>query len=412
MGPLELTKNLNDFAQSYAETLALKDKMEGSSFEKRDKACGGSTGESLYHLFTKSKTFTITGAKVVDFWYEQIKDYDFDNSTGKGNKVIGNFSQIVWKDTTQLGVGIAKSSKSSVFVVANYQPNGNYLSKFADNVFPVQLDEKTKEELEKELKKEQEKKEQEEKEKEKWRKEMEEKEKLKKEKKEKEKMEQLKLDKIEQEENDQILKEILNDENTGKELKSFNSKIPADKGHYLSISLKKQKNSIFVPTQEDLERFRRDGLKRHNYYRKYHQVEPLILTKKLSDYSQYYAETLAEKNIMQHSDEKETEKIYGGWTGENLYTYWTSASNLKLTGADGVDRWYDEIKDYDFRKGDTKNGRPIGHFTQLVWKGSTKVGMGVARNSENHVYVVANYYFGGNIVGSFKTNVLPAKIKK
>ena len=116
--------------------------------------------------------------------------------------------------------------------------------------------------------------------------------------------------------------------------------------------------------------------------------------------------------MMEHSAMKDRDKIDGDWAGENIFTYLTSGSNLKITGVDAVGEWYDEIKDYDFRICDTKNGRPIGHFTQLVWKGSTKVGMGVAKNSENNVYVVANYNFTGNIDGYFKANVLPAKVKK
>ena len=109
---------------------------------------------------------------------------------------------------------------------------------------------------------------------------------------------------------------------------------------------------------------------------------------------------------------KDRDKIYGDWAGENIFTYWTSGSNLKITGVDAVGEWYDEIKDYDFRICDTKIGRPIGHFTQLVWKGTTKVGFGLARNKENSVYVIAYYYFAENIDGYFKKNVLPMKIIK
>ena len=72
------------------------------------------------------------------------------------------------------------------------------------------------------------------------------------------------------------------------------------------------------------------------------------------------------------------EKIYGDWTGENLYYFWTSSSNLTINGAAAVDSLYDEIKDYDFSKGDSKNGGVVGHFTQLVWKGTSQLGMGVA----------------------------------
>jgi len=204
---------------------------------------------------------------------------------------------------------------------------------------------------------------------------------------------------------------MIEDEKTGSTKKGINKEIPADPGHYLSIPIKIKKNGVFIPTKAALARFQRDGCKRHNYYRKYHQVGPLYLTAKLNDFAQNYAETLASKNVRQHSADDMREKIYGDWTGENLYYFWTSDSNLTITGADGVDSWYEEIFDYDFKKGDTKNGKVVGHFTQLVWKGSTQLGMGVARNNNNNVYVVANYHFGGNYNNQNLTNVFVFKAK-
>ena len=133
------------------------------------------------------------------------------------------------------------------------------------------------------------------------------------------------------------------------------------------------------------------------------------LTQKLNDYAQKYAETLATKDEMEHSSDKALKKIYGDWTGENLYYFWTSAKNLTINGAAAVDDWYDEIKDYDFAKGKSKNGGVVGHFTQLVWKGSTQLGLGVARSSKNSVYVVGNYHRGGNYNNEYLKNVFPAK---
>ena len=121
-------------------------------------------------------------------------------------------------------------------------------------------------------------------------------------------MEKNKLDEKEQEENEIFLKEIINDEKNGKALKSFNSKFPPDKCYYLSIVLKAAKDTVFIPRQENLHRFRPDGLKRHNYYRKYHQAGPLILTKKLNDFAQNYDEILAKKNMMMHSPEEDRDK--------------------------------------------------------------------------------------------------------
>lgn len=50
----------------------------------------------------------------------------------------------------------------------------------------------------------------------------------------------------------------------------------------------------------------------------------------------------------------------------------------------------------------------VGHFTQVVWKSSEEVGVGLATDG-NTVFVVGQYKPAGNISspGYFKDNVLP-----
>ena len=198
-------------------------------------------------------------------------------------------------------------------------------------------------------------------------------------------------------------------EETGSMVNSHNNNIPGDTEKYLNIKFNNKKNGVFIPTPNDLERFRKDGLKRHNYYWKYHQSGPLELTKKLNDYAQNYAEHLASINQMEHSPKDKRNEIYGDWTGENLYYFWSSDSNLAINGAEPIDSWYDEINDYDFSNGRSKNGGIVGHFTQLVWNDSTQLGLGAAKSTKNSVYVVANYHFGGNFNSAELKNVFPAK---
>lgn len=45
--------------------------------------------------------------------------------------------QVVWKDSRELGVAVARSRTGQVFVVANYSPPGNFVGCFAENVPPV-----------------------------------------------------------------------------------------------------------------------------------------------------------------------------------------------------------------------------------------------------------------------------------
>ena len=75
---------------------------------------------------------------------------------------------------------------------------------------------------------------------------------------------------------------------------------------------------------------------------------------------------------------------------------------------------YDEIYNYNFKTGDKINGGVIGHFTQMVWKSSTRVGYGVAVASSpkwgtygsKMVFVVAKYTPGGN-TPPYTANVMP-----
>ncbi|XP_049819265.1 Golgi-associated plant pathogenesis-related protein 1-like [Aethina tumida] len=89
---------------------------------------------------------------------------------------------------------------------------------------------------------------------------------------------------------------------------------------------------------------------------------------------------------------------------EKIYITPNSNPNCILKGHEAVDTWYDEINRYNFnRYGFSKN---TGHFTQVVWRGSQELGVGIAR-AGNKTYV-CNYYPPGNYRGQFQENVLPA----
>ncbi len=149
----------------------------------------------------------------------------------------------------------------------------------------------------------------------------------------------------------------------------------------------------------DFTQFQQEGLIMHNKYRAEHHVPEMELNKELCEIAQKYADELAKRNIMQHSHAK-----FKGTAsmGENLF--W--CSGYEPNGGAGVTSWYDEIHDYDFKNGKSKNGNVVGHFTQVVWKESKYVGMGIGKVG-NSYYVVANYYPAGNLVGAEVQNVFP-----
>lgn len=48
----------------------------------------------------------------------------------------GRFTQLIWKGTSRLGVGISTHPFSNVYVVCNYEPRGNNEGQYTKNVLP------------------------------------------------------------------------------------------------------------------------------------------------------------------------------------------------------------------------------------------------------------------------------------
>ena len=93
--------------------------------------------------------------------------------------------------------------------------------------------------------------------------------------------------------------------------------------------------------------------------------------------------------------------------GENIWKMCREeCPGESLQGTRPVDDWYNEVKLYDYNNGQFSN--KTGHFTQLVWVASQKLGLGVARGNGNTI-VVANYDPPGNYPGQFQKNVLQPK---
>ena len=48
--------------------------------------------------------------------------------------IIGHFTQVVWKNSKNLGIAKARSSSGKIIVVANYEPAGNFIGQYVQNV--------------------------------------------------------------------------------------------------------------------------------------------------------------------------------------------------------------------------------------------------------------------------------------
>ncbi|KAG2494171.1 hypothetical protein HYH03_007805 [Edaphochlamys debaryana] len=151
-----------------------------------------------------------------------------------------------------------------------------------------------------------------------------------------------------------------------------------------------------------------------NRFRATHSAPPLEWSTRLASDSQAYAEELAKKSCKLEHDSY----------GENLMRV-SSVPAPDKSCAGAINAWYGEVNWYDFttpnafRENWSNN---VGHFTQLVWKGSSQIGCGVATAEERTVFPSGKVFMGGckvivcrfnpygNVASdaAFRANVLPA----
>ncbi|XP_072886559.1 peptidase inhibitor 16-like [Hemitrygon akajei] len=91
-----------------------------------------------------------------------------------------------------------------------------------------------------------------------------------------------------------------------------------------------------------------------------------------------------------------------GGIGENLY-----ATGGQLNPVKGVENWYREVQDYTYDTMECTPGKMCGHYTQVVWATSDKVGCGAhfcdklqGLDSKKLSILVCNYAPPGNYIGS------------
>jgi len=105
-------------AQAYAEVLASKGTMEHDM--------NTPYGENL-----AIATYNIDYTTATNMWYEEKPYYDYASNDCISGEMCGHYTQIIWKDTTEIGCGSAIIQtgrfENGVIVVCRYNPSGNYI---------------------------------------------------------------------------------------------------------------------------------------------------------------------------------------------------------------------------------------------------------------------------------------------
>ncbi|XP_077867844.1 uncharacterized protein LOC100375586 [Saccoglossus kowalevskii] len=132
-------------------------------------------------------------------------------------------------------------------------------------------------------------------------------------------------------------------------------------------------------------------LEAHNYFRCLHGVAAMTTWQNAVSDATIAAANSAAAGTLTHT-----------YSGENLAMI--SSSISEATGFGITKMWYDEIADYNYNDPDSSTG-VIGHFTQVVWAESTKLGCDYALDSNNKVHIACEYEPYGNYAGQYTSNV-------
>lgn len=326
---LKLSPKLCQYAQEWADTLSRRGVLQSRG--------GTRFGENIFCV-QSSSPIEVNGCDPVDNWYNneaKLHVYGREPNTLK----TGHFTQIVWRETQELGVAVSRNRNGQIFVVANYDPPGNVIGTYSENVPPIGGF-------------------------------------------------------LQQEQEPKV------SSTTNTTATDLRRTVPASHRQRDYVASKLPQNLSFsesVCDTDDTEAFARAILKHHNEYRRRHNVPELVLDTILNGVAQSWASNLGKSDKFGHNPSTKY--------GENVYCMWSSDRNANPNPKDVCRSWYDEIRDFSF--GTEARGRTAttGHFTQIVWRNSKKLGVGLSKTRTGKVVVVCNYDPSGNIAGQYNANV-------
>ncbi|KAG5526241.1 hypothetical protein RHGRI_032503 [Rhododendron griersonianum] len=130
-----------------------------------------------------------------------------------------------------------------------------------------------------------------------------------------------------------------------------------------------------------------DYLNAHNSARSAVGVGPMTWDANVAAFAQQYANQRVGDCALRHSGG-------GGKYGENL-----AGGSGDLTGAAAVGLWVGEKPNYNYNSNTCAAGKVCGHYTQVVWRNSVRLGCARVRCNSGSWFITCNYDPPGNYVG-------------
>ncbi|XP_077233961.1 pathogenesis-related protein PRB1-3-like [Tasmannia lanceolata] len=129
-----------------------------------------------------------------------------------------------------------------------------------------------------------------------------------------------------------------------------------------------------------------DYLDAHNAARSQVGVGPMTWDSTVAVYAENYANQRSGDCGLAHFD---------GPYGENLF----GGSGSDWSAADAVNDWVSEGQYYDYNTNTCAGGEVCGHYTQVVWRDSVRLGCARVTCSNGAIFITCNYDPPGNYVG-------------
>ena len=123
VAPLTWSTDLSVYAQAWADNLA----STGCKMQHRPHSgeWAQQYGENIYWAMGGQ----LQPVNASSSWYSEIKYYKHGPLSNSNLMKVGHYTQMVWQDSKQVGMGKATCKNGSVIIVANYDPRGNMFGK-------------------------------------------------------------------------------------------------------------------------------------------------------------------------------------------------------------------------------------------------------------------------------------------
>lgn len=111
---LRWSPQLATYAQQWAAKLLAEDKFEHRPNSPYGENLAFAGGQQL------------SPDRVVEMWGNEVSHYNYATNRCAPGKVCGHYTQIVWRNTTEVGCGMARGNNKEIWV-CNYNPPGNFI---------------------------------------------------------------------------------------------------------------------------------------------------------------------------------------------------------------------------------------------------------------------------------------------